>query len=345
MNIILILLVILIIMAFPCFARRNRVWTTFLDKNRTDSIKGMAALIVVIAHIFVANPWISEKIIGDGYTSKIIGVWGALGVSLFFSLSGYGCAFSIKKINQNFRAVLRWYIIHFFRIFIFFSISFAIVISICTVVSDSGLEVDRIVTDFFTLTIPGTSTWYLKIQILFYIFIASSIMINEKYRWILLCVLTLLYAIVAYTVELPDFWWKTSMSFPAGYIIADQAIELEKLQKAKNVMILLVFFIGISYFGILLDSDYTFLLQLILWPVLSACIIFLAQVLKFESRTFKIIGKLSLELYLIHIGLVNMSIFVGSDFSIALFLIVIAVATILAHVISKGLWKALQTKL
>ena len=71
MNIILLIMICLIIISLLPFTRTiTSSNNLFLNKKRTDSIKGIAALMVVISHIMAANIWISEKLIGGGGYGK-----------------------------------------------------------------------------------------------------------------------------------------------------------------------------------------------------------------------------------------------------------------------------------
>ena len=333
MNIILLVMTCSIIFGISPFTREiTNSNTEFLDKKRTDSIRGIATLMVVISHIMAANVWIPEKLIGGGYTARIIGIWGGLGVALFFVLSGYGCAFSIEKVEKNVSSALRWFILHSFRIILFYVVCFLIVIGI-SALNIGRLNLAQILLDFVTLTIPGTTTWYLKVQLFFYLVIAISIKLNKEKRWILMGILTLSYAYVAYVMGLPDFWWKTSMCFPVGFVIAQKSTVFEDLLNRREIPIILFFLAGVSYLGILLDGKYIFPLQIVLWVVLSTSVILLAQRLKIENRLFACVGKYSLEVYLIHIGLVNMDAFNGSDVNIAIFLTVVGIATVDANIL------------
>ena len=344
MNIILLIMICLIIISLLPFTRAiTSSNNLFLNKKRTDSIKGIAALMVVISHIMAANIWISEKFVGGGHTARIIGIWGGLGVSLFFVLSGYGCAFSVKKVEKNPSTALKWFLAHSIRIILYYAGCFSIVICVSAFASDK-LNPAHIIFDFMTLTIPGTTTWYLKIQLLFYLIIAVSIILDEEKRGILIAILALTYAVIANIIGLPDYWWKTAMCFPAGFIIAQKSTVFVDLLNRRKAVILLTIFAGVSYLGILIDGKYIFPLQIVLWVVLSVSIILLVQKFEFTNQLFACIGKYSLEIYLIHIGLVNIDVFSSGNFNIAAFLAVTGIATVFANVLSKTLWSVIKVK-
>mgnify|MGYP006069405537 FL=1 len=72
MNIILLIMICLIIISLLPFTRAiTSSNNLFLNKKRTDSIKGIAALMVVISHIMAANIWISEKLVGGGIRQEL----------------------------------------------------------------------------------------------------------------------------------------------------------------------------------------------------------------------------------------------------------------------------------
>lgn len=84
--------------------------------------------------------------------------------------------------------------------------------------------------DFLTITQPTWVSWYPKIQIVCYIVLAISFLINENGKeWITLA-FVMIYIFVMWKLNMASMWYTSVICFPVGLIFAkySQAIKLTK---------------------------------------------------------------------------------------------------------------------
>lgn len=162
--------------------RPNRGESSFLCRLDTDFIRGIAILMIMLAHIAVQLGE-NTKLIGGGYTYRVVSSWGGVGVAIFFFLSGYGNLFSILKLfatEKQIKGRATWLWSRIRKLIFVFVLCF---VPVCIITEFSLPEMydfrDYLV-NLLTLRIPGTSTWYLKIQILMYILIWIAAFIGKE---------------------------------------------------------------------------------------------------------------------------------------------------------------------
>lgn len=296
----------------------------------TDTIRGISIFIIMFAHVLqqLGNNFAFEFTCG-GILHKVIFSWGAVGVALFFFLSGYGNAASLERLNQfmkglDLKSLLLWLFKRLVRLYVAFIICFVGVVGVLSIFGIQHMSRFELLVEFLHLRLPDCSTWYLKIQLLLYIFIVFSFWIsiialsrskilNSKTVKILFCgilfVLTVAYYIIAvYVMDLPDYWWKTSLSFWMGVTIYLFKGKIEKLliesrgsvrMLAYRAMMFVLF--CLSYIFVLMAHHYS-ILHLLAYALLAFSMCAIMDVLHLYSRYFINVGAVSLELYLIHIG-------------------------------------------
>lgn len=245
---------------------------------------------------------------GGGYTRTIVSSWGAVGVAIFFFLSGYGNYYSVEKISNEYvpSARIQWIIHRIAKLVITFVLCYILVVLITALLIPDAYNIKEYFINFMFLKLPGTSTWYLKIQILMYVFIWFSSFIPKRMRSVCVAALSLVYVIIAYSINLPDYWWKTSLCFCAGMFIAQCKPVLERMIHKYHIQCIVfamcAFILGYSYI-ILLAKDYLLLPQCISYVAVSVGICLLLSFLHPMSGMLSFVGDVSLEIYLIHIGI------------------------------------------
>ena len=219
-------------------------------------------------------------------------------------------------------------------------ISFCVVLILQTVVYGAGLSIRDVLISFVKLEIPGTTTWYLKIQLLLYIFLALSLTIKKERRLLFLTVITFGYALLAWKMGAPDYWWMTSMCFPAGYGIEYMKETLMKKTGAGFVSLFL-FMSAISYVGMLYIGSGFFVLKLAIYVVMSVGAILFLQTVYYGNNILSKLGKYSLSLYLVHIGIVEKGMLIEKSEPIktCLFIIIAVLGTAVTQNIASFLVK------
>lgn len=306
-----------------------------LPKSRTDSLRGIAIVIIVAAHIVAQNSGLINTFLG-GYIQRIVESWGAVGVAIFFFLSGYGNYISISRIDKK-KEYIFWMIKRVLKLLFAFMVCYILDV-LCIQLLVGGQVTTQVLLDFVTLKMPGTSTWYLKVQILLYVFIVLAFMAGKRreHTIALVGLFSVIYAFAAYFFGLPDFWWKTSLCFAAGIFFASNREKIKEMIDARmGAACIIVSAILLGCYGLILKtSPYLIVIQLISYIGLAATICMAAYLIRLSVGCFQWIGKRSLEIYLIHIGLVN-AVYLYTNSIIKdtfIFLLLIVLLALMAHV-------------
>lgn len=225
---------------------------------------------------------------------------------------------------------------HIVKMIVCFAVSYALVVLVRTVLIGSTIDTSELIDSLFTLRMPYTSSWYFKIQILFYILLAIS---NHYFKnsCHVTTILVLLYALFAAIVGLPDYWWKTSLCFAVGCCVAANRNIMASLADKKWFNILLVIASFISYVYIRKDSHYILPTQLIAFACIALSAVVLWSKFGWKNRLLEQIGKVSLPLYLIHIGLVDViyALPLNITYKTIIFIATVAISTVIAYVLSE----------
>lgn len=180
------------------------------DRNSTNSLKGICMLMIIIHHIYTNLGYVNSYIRNFG-----LGSWGYIATGTFFLLSGYGLTSSVQKQKIENKD---WLFKRLKKILLPYGFVFVLYTTLQFILEDSVLSFS-VLKNFISLTVPGTTTWFLKVitvlYILFYIIFRSNRSILQKITIMtLFCVLYLIVAIPF----LPDFWWSSILCFPVGMI-------------------------------------------------------------------------------------------------------------------------------
>lgn len=310
----------------------------FLSKNSTNTLKGFSIIMIVMAHICQYEESFKEILIGGDITYKVLFSWGATGVSLFFLLSGYGCFLSLSKTEKR----GKWLAKHVIRMLIHYVIVFFSVICVLKFVFNYEIRLMDGLKNFITLQLPGSTVWYFKIQILFYIVLYVSMQIHKKRACFFVFIFSLCYGLIAkYAIGLSDYWWKTSLCFSAGCFIAQYRETVENFLRGFIKKFALGMMGCISYILILLDNHYVFALQIVAYLILAICITMFWDWHVKDNIILEIPGKCSLDVYLFHIGIVEAVFVLTCNINVKIIILVVSVIimSFLCFRISEYLYK------
>ena len=313
----------------------------FLNKNCTDFLKGFTILMIAIAHICQYDVSLKQNLIGGSVTYRLLFSWGAVGVSIFFLLSGYGCYISVSGKRHH----LIWLLKHVIKMLIHFMVAFVFVTGLSTIFLGVKYDHKDLLISFFELRFPGASVWYFKIQILFYIFLVLSIYISKKLTSIYVMIMSLSYSLIAvYFIGLPDYWWKTSLCFSVGCFIAQYRHLVLKYISKSIIFFLIPIFGCVAYICVLFDSQYRIIVQLLGYVLISFCITMIWNKLyNVGGGLLQKIGCYSLDIYLIHIGYVEFVYNIGLNENIEtlIFLVLSCFVSILCYCFSDFIYRNL----
>lgn len=308
--------------------------------DNTTSIKGFSIIMIMFSHIVQYEKGVTDVIWGGKFTTSIIFSWGAIGVSVFFLLSGYGCYFSANREKH----IFIWTAKHIIRLICHFIVAFFITTIILMCIFRKYYSIQYMFYSFVMLRILNTSTWYLKIQIMMYLVIMITILMSRKFSSIFIVAFLLLYAIVAkYMCGFSDFWWKTAMCFAAGYCIAKFRSKIfSYINRKINILMILTLVIG-AYFFVRKDISYHIYVQLPAYVCIAlGLVVIWCKFIKYNIA-FKRLGKYTLDIYLVHIGIVETVFSLNCDLNIKVlvFILNVALGTILSFWGSEKIYKLL----
>lgn len=274
-----------------------------LLKYSTDSVKGIAIIGIFLSHvIFYAEL---------GGVIRHLEILGGLGVSVFFSLSGYGNSFSVEKNNH----CIKWVVRKTMEVVIPFLLSFAFVFLCSALCTREKLMEYGSVYSLLTLTIPGTTTWYLKIQILCYliVFLGRIVFREQYYLAVVFC--SIVYVVIV-SQFLPDFWWQTLLCFAFGI--------LWRRYREKHTIPLKIYYVAVlavlSAFSLIAMMKLygTVWLHCLTYLIFAVFVMEAAYALVPQNRIVAWVGRKSLPIYLIHIGLCPMLISQESNLTVVI---------------------------
>ncbi len=210
-------------------------------RSKMNSLKGIAAIMIVFAHIGQFEKDFCSYLCGGERVATYIARWGAVGVSIFFFLSGYGCFLSIKRCKSP----ITWVAKKITNVYCHYLVVVAFVF-ILRVMLQRGEAVSLTLSGILCFCPFGLRIWYLIIQILMYIFLAiCSIFKDEKWITISTFVVVLSYTVVAkYGMNLDDYWWKTALCFPTGVFVSFFSEKIRSFSLGKIICIILLALLG-----------------------------------------------------------------------------------------------------
>jgi len=287
------------------------------SKEHTSIIRGVAITIIILHHIAQKYPL--------GIMSYILTQVGYIFTGVFFLISGYGNNFSIEKNNSNYGYFL-WLINRFLRIiisFIIVDVPFIILTMVTGYIKE--MSIFFILKSILTLSTPFYTIWYLKIQIILYLFTYISYLISKKHTILLINTLCILLVVILWYFDFPSFWWNSLLCYPIGFMFAKYK---EKLNfnniKFKLLIVFAIFLIPIYF----ITGKKFAILSIMSCLVSVVIIISLSSYCIGKSKLFSNIGNISLECYLVH--LVWIKIFQAISFKESLEVVIILVSTIVS---------------
>ena len=297
-------IVFLLIVVINCLG--NQRPDVLLNRDATDEIKGVFAIGIMISHIAT-----HMVIVPDSYVEKIfyygLCFLGTAAVGVFFFFSGYANYLSIKNKNKIERVY--WLSKQLTKVLITL---FVCIVTVAVFLSLLGkpMMLFQLFCDYITLTMPYTTTWYLKIQVLLYLMLFASSFLKEKFQIVTLIIMSVIYIIVMIQCGFDDYWWNTILCFPAGALFGHCSKitnTVSTLYRGNNLLNKCCLMLSVLFLYMLntIALRKNPLLEIILCIILTLMIVVVMCLLNSDLEIFRRIGKYSFELYLVHITLVS----------------------------------------
>ena len=285
-------------------------------KNNTNyltSIRGLACLMVVIAHIISIIPGVGKNVSGCGK----IGVW------LFFVLSAFLLTFQwLNKEEFKAKDVTEFYIKRIFRIFPCYIVTLIIAFLVGYITEPKTLIKHILLMEGMGhfWTIPVEFTFYILVPVI--MFIIHKIK-NKKKSILFLIIVLMISAILSpytlYKENSINIRWYIPV-FLMGMILAFVYEKFGKKQKGKIIydiiffVSMLIFIVSIPYVRNLIfkiEPDGYLLNKYLFFGLAWSIVILAIQNSKYiinyfnQSKILIYIGKISFSLYLIHFIVLN----------------------------------------
>lgn len=289
----------------------------FLSVKQTNWLKGIAILMIMYSHFYP----LMGLTYSDGLFSFVLNL-GYMGVAVFFLLSGYGALISKKNKPDYLKHYLLKRVI---RLFLPFLAVFMLEIIIMII------QGEPIQLSYFyripIMSLPNTINWYLKIQLALYVvfFLAAKLFKNNNQLIIAVFIICIIYMIVGFLTGITSHWYETIFAFPVGMLLAEYRDALFCQYQKKKVFIVIVspvIFVACNIPYFLKGGTLFEILFIVGFLVL---VLFICLLTYGDSKLLALMGKSSLELYLIH-GVIN-SLFISkisfSECSLVVYILVL----------------------
>ena len=247
----LILLFVLIILL--CLYRINYRLIGFnedyLSKDKTNSIKGIFILMIVITH---ALPYIERSSYGFDQVGDNVLMWlvrhlGQLVVVMFLFYSGFGVSESYKRKGQNYlkgfpkKRILTTLLNFDVAIMAFLLLGLFL---------GTPMTVKQVLLSFVGWDSLGNSNWYIFVILLCYSFSFIILRLPTNKTW---CKVLFLFVLsfsvnVWLSQEKGEWWYNTIMSYPMGFLYSSYKEPIERFLKKYywlSVVVFLLLFVFI----------------------------------------------------------------------------------------------------
>lgn len=275
------------------FSVKSRQADAVLSVDNTDFLKGLSVVFVAVHHA-TQRIWVNETVV-DRAVQSLNDLGGSVAVGLFFFLSGYGLSVG-KRTDLRFLSFLKLKVFRVYIPCVVVNLVAASILQRQTLWSLSPIGLDN--TQWFVVVILG-------------LYVVDYVVgrLNAGTAGIYLVVLA--WVAAAKLLHL-DFWWYiSSLCFPLGYTWQRNAAFITRIISRRFP---LVFAASL----VLLAISYWIQTRHVTWGMVSAmvfCLCIVLMVAKWNptNRGMKIIGRSSLEIYVLHMKLAWILVYLADD--------------------------------
>lgn len=266
-----------------------------LSQDITLSIRGVGMLLIVFVHS------IENDI---NLQTFFIYVSGVLGVAACFLVSGYGLHKSFGRKEGYLRGFLQTKALRMLLPYVVLYIAYLMF----SLFAGDTPSLSVIAGELLTLRMDGLLLWYLKVQLLCYVifYLCYRFIPGKKARIAAVFGGIVLWMLLAMALDLSATWYNTCLFFPLGLLLAEYEKPVLNLLKrpaailvntgATVILFAVIYFFG--RFGLDLVYDWVYML------VFNAALIGMLLHIR-GSRLLNAFGKYSMEIYLLHVLLLE----------------------------------------
>lgn len=272
---------------------RNQTSDVLFSKERTDCLKGILAIAVVLCHIRDRIPLLESC----EFLYEFFGNIGGWAVGVFFCLSGFGLMSSYKRKGIAYpQQLFRRKIIPFYLV----SVAFA---ALSCFFAERSLEAALALPYAFGNIGP---LWYLEVQVILYILfsIIYSRKWSDQMKFTVFSFLTIMFMLVCDYLKLNTRWQIATPCILLGIVWYGMQEEIIKLVCTKSKVAMATvgifsLFCFLSYATKWINSSglITYSMIEITFAVL---IMLLSTIIPYVNRVTSFLGRISFEIYATH---------------------------------------------
>lgn len=286
----------------------KNVREVILTKDDTLFMRGIAAILIVLAHFLNL---VKKKYENIGPVSLVEGC-GGLGVCIFFFVSGYGLwsTYHDKVIDRNYikkrfyGIVPDFFVLRFLSFFIF-----------------RIWEKGAIYSALYLINFEQPM-WFITEIVLVYILYYIGSYVSKNNIIILMFIFLTIMSLCFLCLKFDERWYNANLVFVSGMIIARYKKEIiaffEKRYIYKLCVCILLFMGFAMAFSVFKGNVLTNILKLIAGSM--CCLIAFGILMKFtfHSKILFLIGKNSLAIYIIHLVVRDFFVIYCNDWNVLL---------------------------
>ncbi|MCQ2484114.1 MAG: acyltransferase [Clostridia bacterium] len=316
---------------------RNIVWNTdYLSKEKTNAIKGIFVMMVLISHYCGCYIFRTP---GNSFTSHLIrDLIGQQMVVMFLFYSGYGIMESYKKkgkayaINMPVQRILKLLFDYDIIVLIFF------VIYICF---GKQWTISQFILSFLGWDSFGNSNWYVFAIICCYIFSFVAFIIARRRYWLVTIIVTVLsfaYLIVVNKYK-EAYWTNTILCYALGMWYSVFKGKIENFIQKNNfiwifsLVVLAVLYVALSRFQYAID--FVFEIRALIFALI---VVFATMKFSFDNVILRYFGSNVFGVYMLQripmVIMQNLGLFNGRYISMK-FIVTVLVTIVLATLYKK----------
>lgn len=203
---------------------------SYLSKKNTDCLKGIFAVVVVLAHIRGRLPVFNDTVVGQILTAS-----GYLAVAVFFFLSAYGLQVSVDSKGVAYLQTFpRRRILPFYGTYLFVLMLYVLVYAL-----SGELNTVKPYILFRSLIYGGTlieNGWYLQTALLFYIMFWAIFRFGktETLRMVMIVAGMVLYCFLCIWLGMGAYAYVSVFAFPMGFWWRKREKKIEALLSSRR---------------------------------------------------------------------------------------------------------------
>ena len=220
---------LLAVLVFLCcvgagFSGKGKIFNDYMSHERTTSIKGVFAFIIVMSHML---QYISLSGTMDLFARRVIVLIGQLMVTVFFFYSGYGIAESCRRkpdyMKGFFRGRFLKTLLHFDMALVFFALS--------NVIMGKAYRPVTYLLSLFGWSAIGNSNWFVFCTLALYLLTLPAFLLLRERRQVsigVMWVLTLGLVLFLREVKVDSWWYNTLLCYPLGMVWSELQTPVRK---------------------------------------------------------------------------------------------------------------------